>query len=59
MMTELEILASLERAMDKWIAENCEDMDVGWWPESCGRYMATAAIQPLLFSRDSWVESDD
>ena len=52
-MSDIEIVASLERMFQNWLDENCDDMDVGWYASTLSRNMAIAAAQMLWVQRDT------
>ena len=57
-MTDLETVASLEKAMEKWIEDNAEEIDNIWWVRSNARYMAIALAQMLWLQRETFLECE-
>lgn len=52
MTAELELKASLEKALDNWVDKHCEDWNVGYFYEGQLRDMTEAAWLVLKASRD-------
>lgn len=52
-MSDLETIASLEAMLVRWMDENCDDIDVGWWGNNTAQYMAIALAQMLWMQRES------